>query len=386
MDGDVKVSVIVPVYRVEKYVDRCMKSLTGQTLRETEIICICEQEDDSFKKLMEYAREDGRVKVIEKKNTGVSSARNAGMKAASGKYMAFVDADDWVERYALELLYKAAEKNRAQITAYGIWPTVEPEAEKRWIFDCTPDKSVVYHGNAMKALFYQNGSRPYVINKFYETRFLRQNGLYFNEELDIGEDQFFQFEAFSRAETVCFLKDKLYHYDITRKTSAMHQCERKGELEQKNFLLLKAVMERKRSHDEIKYNKEYVFWILRDFAGIISPDAGYVTDSKNTRRLAVRQYLTELDAEKHIPGLPREYRNLCRGCLDYPDGMKGYTDIGMPYKEMRGYAQKQTADIREKIAVPEKPGRLLLRRIHEARAFHELRHLAVKVLVRFGMY
>ena len=103
-----KVSVIVPVYRVENYIDRCIRSLLQQTLFEIEILCICEKEDTSYKKLLTYAKKDSRLSVIEKKNTGVSAARNVGIRAAKGKYVAFVDADDLIERHALHLLYTMA--------------------------------------------------------------------------------------------------------------------------------------------------------------------------------------------------------------------------------------------------------------------------------------
>ena len=92
-----KVSVIVPVYNCEKYIERCMDSLINQTLADIEIIVIDdESKDTTFEILKEYEKKDKRIKLMTKKNSGVSSSRNKGMEIATGKYIAFVDGDDWI--------------------------------------------------------------------------------------------------------------------------------------------------------------------------------------------------------------------------------------------------------------------------------------------------
>lgn len=115
------VSVIVPVYKVEKYLPECLDSLLGQSLKDIEIICVDDGSPDNCGKILdEYAGKDPRIKVIHQKNGGLSNARNSGLKEASGKYINFVDSDDFVNSEFLEKLYDAAERNQADIAAGSI--------------------------------------------------------------------------------------------------------------------------------------------------------------------------------------------------------------------------------------------------------------------------
>ena len=107
-----KVSVIVPVYNVEKYLPQCMDSLVSQTLKEMEIICVNDgSKDSSLAILKDYARKDKRIKIIDKANAGYGQTMNVGLNASSGKYIGIVESDDWVEPDMFEKLYTAAEKN-----------------------------------------------------------------------------------------------------------------------------------------------------------------------------------------------------------------------------------------------------------------------------------
>ena len=102
-----KVSIIVPVYNVEKYLERCLDSLINQTLTNIEIVCINDgSTDNSGKILDDYAAKDNRIKVIHQNNAGQAVARNNGLKIANGNYINFVDSDDWVDLDFIEKLYK----------------------------------------------------------------------------------------------------------------------------------------------------------------------------------------------------------------------------------------------------------------------------------------
>src|SRR5207253_2318057 len=106
------VSIIVPVYNNEKYLSECLDSLINQTLKDIEIILVNDgSNDNSLLICYEFGKIDGRIKVIDKPNGGVSSARNTGLKLASGKYVGFVDSDDWIESDMYEKMYSAAERH-----------------------------------------------------------------------------------------------------------------------------------------------------------------------------------------------------------------------------------------------------------------------------------
>lgn len=117
---DIKVSIIVPIYNVEKYLDRCMESLLNQTLKDIEIIMVDDGSPDNCPKMCdEYAKKDSRVKVIHKRNAGLGEARNSGLKIISGKFVAFVDSDDFVELDMYEKLYTAAENMKSDTVYCG---------------------------------------------------------------------------------------------------------------------------------------------------------------------------------------------------------------------------------------------------------------------------
>lgn len=115
------VSIIVPVYNVEKYLARCLNSLIEQTLYEIEIICVDDgSTDNSPKILKQYADKYPNIKIITQTNKGLSAARNTGMNHAQGKYIGFVDSDDWIDKDFYEKLFYTAQKYNASISAAGI--------------------------------------------------------------------------------------------------------------------------------------------------------------------------------------------------------------------------------------------------------------------------
>lgn len=116
-----KVSIVVPVYNVEKYLDRCMQSLLNQTLEEIEIILVDDGSPDNCPQLCdEYAHKDSRIKVIHKHNAGLGEACNSGLEAATGEYVAFCDSDDWVDREMYQTLYHMAQQENATMVFSGI--------------------------------------------------------------------------------------------------------------------------------------------------------------------------------------------------------------------------------------------------------------------------
>ena len=111
MTNNIKVSIIVPVYNVKKYLSKCLGSLRDQTLKEIEIICVNDGSTDGSDKLLNtLAKYDSRIVIINQENQGLSAARNAGIKIAKGEYIGFVDSDDWVDIDFYEKLYNAAKK------------------------------------------------------------------------------------------------------------------------------------------------------------------------------------------------------------------------------------------------------------------------------------
>ena len=115
------ISVIIPVYNVEKYLKKCIDSVINQTYTNLEIILVSDTSPDNCEKICDdYAEKDSRIKVIHKEKNGLSAARNAGIDIASGKYIGFVDSDDYIALDMYELLYKNILKENADISACGL--------------------------------------------------------------------------------------------------------------------------------------------------------------------------------------------------------------------------------------------------------------------------
>lgn len=121
MSENPKVSVIVPVYNVERYLENCLNTLINQTLPDIEIICINDgSKDNSLNILKNFASKDERIRIIDKDNEGLSAARNDGLKAACGEYVGYVDSDDWVSLDFFEKLYDAAKRNDCDVACGNI--------------------------------------------------------------------------------------------------------------------------------------------------------------------------------------------------------------------------------------------------------------------------
>lgn len=198
------VSIIVPVYKVESYLDDCIKSIIGQSFKEFELILIDDGSPDNCPAMCDaWAEKDARLKVVHKKNGGVGSARNEGLKIASGEWVWFIDSDDTIEENALALLS-------------------EKFSHKPDLIIFNKEKNEVYHkdGRFFDEYYfkYRFGFEPW--NKLYKLNIIRQNGLQFDTEEKIGEDLLFNIIYYNFAENYLFTDLKLYNYRI-REDSAM---------------------------------------------------------------------------------------------------------------------------------------------------------------------
>ena len=145
-----KVSVIVPVYNCENYLERCMNSLINQSLEDIEIIAVNDgSTDGSLDILTRYQQLDNRIKIIDKENTGVSDSRNKGIETSTGKYIAFVDSDDWVDLHMLEDMYIKAEDTNSEVV---ICSYMREFGNHSKIKIMNLDEDIIYEGDRLKEL------------------------------------------------------------------------------------------------------------------------------------------------------------------------------------------------------------------------------------------
>ena len=183
-----KVSIIVPVYNVEKYLERCLDSLINQTLTNIEIVCINDgSTDNSGKILDDYAAKDNRIKVIHQNNAGQAVARNNGLKIANGNYINFVDSDDWVDLDFIEKLYNAAERNNADISSASI--IRKRQNSKKYRVHYTEEKC--FETLVDKITVCNIPKCCYIVSKLYKHEIIKDSffkeGVYFEDVLWLPE-------------------------------------------------------------------------------------------------------------------------------------------------------------------------------------------------------
>ncbi len=229
-----KFSVIVPIYKVEKYLKRCIDSILKQTYTNFELILVDDGSPDDCPKICDdYAKKDERVKVIHKKNAGLVAARNTGILEAVGDYICYVDGDDWIADNSLEIVWnKAIEKYDLDMVIYGAVRQYDnyqekiPNSVSEGLYDKNKLQSEIY-----PYMMYDNRKPfctglifPVAWNKIYKREFLLQH--YCKEEkIRMGEDNAFVFECLYEAKTVYFCNDILYFYNQLNSESMVHSYD-----------------------------------------------------------------------------------------------------------------------------------------------------------------
>ena len=211
-----KISVIVPIYNVEKYLERCIDSLIDQSYRNIEIILVDDGSPDRCPQICDaYAHKDSRIKVIHKENAGVASARNAGLYVATGEYIGFVDSDDWVSNEMYQILYEDICRYEADIACCGYSKVLDGKINNEDYFE---QKKCVDRNEAAQ-LFFQ----PYCLqgyytsncNKIFKYTCICPKGkmIEFEEGVLLGEDERWLMEVLCNSNRVSLNSEQHYYYN-----------------------------------------------------------------------------------------------------------------------------------------------------------------------------
>ena len=226
--ADVKVSVIVPVYNVEKYLERCVESLTNQTLKDIEIILVDDASSDSSPFMCdEMAANDNRIKVIHKVNEGAGKARNAALKIAKGQYIGFVDSDDYVAPEMFETLYNIAQKYNSDFVMSGVvfvdgnMFSEKGQCIKRTFFDKdthfeTKEELSELKFGIVGALPDDTEDSKYgmsIWKNLFKNEIIKENSLYFESEREmLSEDALFMIDYISCIKKATGINEAFYNY------------------------------------------------------------------------------------------------------------------------------------------------------------------------------
>lgn len=303
-----KVSVIVPVYKVEAYLSRCLNSLVSQTLKDIEIVLVDDESPDKSGEMCdEWAKKDCRIKVVHKKNGGLGYARNSGLKVATGRYVAFVDSDDFVDKEMYQILYEECVKNNLDciysefnVDDYpGLRVVVRPEklyagteeieqlrldivgAEPAYI------SGVKYHCSSCKGL--------------YSLALIQKYSLMFNSEREyISEDMLFNLDFLYHSKRVKIVPWQFYHYCLNNASlTHTYRSDRWSKL----LMMLNVLNEPEKYRDktelELRLKRTAIFYTMSALAQEFKRkdiklqgkiDAVKIIESEPVIRKAVKDY------------------------------------------------------------------------------------------------
>lgn len=227
------ISVIVPCYGVERYLNRCMESIVNQTLKDIEIILVDDKSPDNVPQICnKWALKDKRIKVIHKeRNEGLGLARNTGLEVATGKYVAFVDSDDYISYNMYEKLYNKAIETSSDIVYCG----VKHEIKEKCFIDIN-DFSVetTFYKRDLHKLsirYFDSAQEPKLIMSVWHSIYKRETigqTRFYSERLVCSEDLPFQIEIIQKANKVTYIPDTLYYYCLNNnslsKTFNFEKC------------------------------------------------------------------------------------------------------------------------------------------------------------------
>lgn len=320
------VSIVIPVFNVEKYLSECLDSVISQNYDNLEIICVNDgSTDNSYRILERYQKGDQRIVLINQNNLGLAAARNTGLRFANGSFVMFVDSDDWIEKNAVTAVYRAFDDDDVDIVCYGAMYRYEDKHE--------PDKIAMRYKYDVKKKPEGGWITKVSITawaKMYRTDFLRRNKLEFQDGLYYEDNPFF-WECVSSAKKIALSKEILYNYRI-RSNSIMSNSKKKIMGMAIHYIYgLNAIYDRWVANGYLRKNRLLFQWLFEDYVRL-----GY-------------QCLNENDKGPYIAAIKKCLEKwkgnvyLRKGTLLYDLITGGSTDGRWKYRLTRSFYRRQLA-------------------------------------------
>ena len=288
-----KLSVIIPIYNVEKYLRRCIESVLKQTYLNLEIILVDDGSTDGCAKICdEYKEKDERVSVIHKKNGGLSEARNFGLKLVTGEIVTYLDSDDYIDANMYEKMIKAMRDKEADIVVCGTYIDYEDGSTK--IKSEKKEKIL----NTEEALIELNSFSSFdmsVCNKIFKKEIIKDIDFPVGKK---SEDYFVMYQYFARAKKVVIINEAKYHYfqrsnSISRGKNVTHDYI-EGSKSQKEFF--------EKNFPDLNYvgNTAYAFSYIATYNRYIKNELKMTNEMKKEFKKEVRKYLKDINGNSHI--------------------------------------------------------------------------------------
>ncbi len=215
-----KVSILVPIYNVEKYLEQCLDSLVNQSLKDIEIICLNDGSTDSSPDIIEkYAKKDKRIVVVTKKNSGYGDSMNKGLQKATGEYIGIVESDDFIELNAFERLYNLAKKFDADIARSNYYH-FKDNKNKKYSYIDPRDINRIVDPASRTWIFYQ---APAIWSAIYKNDFIKKNKIDFLPTPGASyQDTSFNFKVWATTHNAVFTDEAFLHYRLDNESSSVN--------------------------------------------------------------------------------------------------------------------------------------------------------------------
>lgn len=247
-----QITVIIPVYNAEQYLEECLDSIVSQSFSDWECICVNDGSSDSSAEILEaYASKDKRIKVLPQNNAGPSIARSKGLECATGKYLLFQDADDFIEEHAYGRLVELMEKTQVDVLGFS-YETCPDRQLSRFSMKCgevLPPTALLKSTKKPQA----SDDFSFIWRYMIRRSLLLEHSVTFDSRIRVGEDTLFMMEVFSHASSVFLTDYAPYHYRVDNQNSIMHEVKYKPYLEESLSVLYEKKMRiiQKNAWDEL---------------------------------------------------------------------------------------------------------------------------------------
>lgn len=326
-----KISVIIPVYNVEKYISKCLDSIVNQTYKNIEIILVNDGSIDKSGLICdEYAKGYNNIKVFHKDNGGVSSARNLGIDNASGEYLAFVDPDDYIDKKMYEKLYNSMKQDNSEIAISSFSYIKNGKEEPQ---DISNTKRIYNKGEAIESYF--NNTYPFnysfLCNKLFKKDLF--DGVKLNKKILVQEDTEVMIKLYSKSKRISYIGQPLYFYELRNESATSNQISRGKITTEQAFLEIYNYTKENLSQFNSQALLKYISYFFNIVIEIIKnydeyEDDYYILIDK------LRLTYKEIINDKHIPLKYKLHSSLL---LFSPKLYKFYMQKNLKIKEKNKY-------------------------------------------------
>lgn len=293
------ISIIVPVYKTENYIKQCVDSIISQTYKNLEIILVDDGSPDSCPKICDdYAKQDSRVKVIHKSNGGLMSARQAGLKQATGDYVGFVDGDDWIEPDMYAHFADTVEKYKPDMALCEFLYSFSDKDEKstqllsKPFFTKAEMEKDIYSTMLFKDRYYSFGINPCCWSKLFKRELLENNLYTVTPKVKIGEDASFTYPCLLEANSLAYVDKFLYHYRVNQQSMTKSYDAELEETILIPYEILKAVFA-KYPYD---LSRQLNYYLLYSVNGVIRNEANpQCKKSKKEKKQTLKKFTSNKD-------------------------------------------------------------------------------------------